>query len=110
MDPSLVGSQMSSVALSEQLSVHKGASYDEVFGSGQESDGFSGSSEREMSAQSPSDDVEEYVEGIEEEVVDEDEGEGESDGDEDEDEGDKESYEEALVSPGGNRPFILPED
>ena len=43
MDPSLVGSQMSSVALSEQSSVCEGASYDEVFGSGQESDSFSGS-------------------------------------------------------------------
>ena len=51
-----------------------------------------------------------YVEGVEEEVVDEDKGEGESDEDEDEDEGDKKSYEKALVSPEGNRPFILPED
>ena len=51
-----------------------------------------------------------YVEGVEEEVVDEDKGEGESDEDEDEDEGDKKSYEKALVSPKGNRPFILPED
>ena len=40
----------------------------------------------------------------------EDKGEGESDEDEDEDEGDKESYEKALVSPEGNRPFILPKD
>ena len=110
MDPSLVSSQMSSVALSEQLSVCEGTGYNKVFGSGQKSDGFSGSSERETSAQSPSNDVEEYVEGVNEEVVNEDEGEGESDGDEDEDEGDKESYEEASVSPGGNRPFILLED
>ena len=110
MDLSLVGSQMSSVVLSEQSSVHEGAGYDEVFGSGQESNGFSGLSKRETSAQSPGDDVEDYVEGVEEEVVDEDEGEGESHGDEDEDEGDEESYEEASVSPRGNRPFILPED
>ena len=69
-----------------------------------------GSSERETSAQSPGDDVEVYVEGVEEEVVDEDEGEGESDGDKNKDEGGKESYKEASVSPGGNGPFILPED
>ena len=109
MDPSLVGSQMSSDASSEQSSVRDGAGYDEVFGSGQESNGFSGSLERETSAQSLGNDVEDYVEGVEE-VVGEDEGEGESDGDEDEDEGDEESYEKASVSPKGNRPFILPED
>ena len=51
-----------------------------------------------------------YVEGVEEEVVDEDKGEGESDEEEDKDEGDKKSCEKALVSPEGNRPFILPED
>ena len=45
MDPSLVASQMSSVALSEQSSVCEGAGYDEVLDSGQESDSFSGSSE-----------------------------------------------------------------
>ena len=110
MDLSLVGSQMLSVASSKQLLVHEGASYNEVFGSGQESDCFSGLSERETFAQSPGDDVEEYVEGVEEEVVDEDEGEGESDGDKDEDEGDEESYEKASVSLGGNHPFILPKD
>ena len=110
MDSSLVGSQMSSDVLSEQSSVHDGAGYNEVFGSSQDSDGFSRSSERETSAQSPGDDVEGYVEGVEEEIVGEDEGEGESDGDEDEDEGDEESYEEASISPRGNRPFILPED
>ena len=49
-----------------------------------------------------------YVEGVEEEVVDEDKGEGESDEDEDEDEGDKKSYEKALVSPKGNRPSSFP--
>ena len=66
--------------------------------------------ERETSAQFPGDDIGDYVKGVEEEVVDEDEGEGESDGDKDEDEGDEESYEEALISLGGNRPFILPKD
>ena len=77
---------MSSDALSEQSSVYDGAGYDEVFGSGQDSDGFSRSSKRETSAQFPGDDVKDYVEGVEEEVVGDDEGEGESDGDEDKDE------------------------
>ena len=108
MDPSLVGSQMSSDALSEQSSVRNGVGYDEVFGLGQESDGFYESSG--TSAQSPSDDVEHYVEGVGEKVVGEVEGERESDGDEEEDKGDEESYEEASVSPGGNHPFILPRD
>ena len=101
---------MSSDTWSEQSLIRDGVGYDEVFGSGQESDGFSGTSERETSAQSPGNDVEGYAKGVEEEVVGEDEGEGESDGDEDEDKGDEESYEEASVSPEGNRPFILLED
>ena len=46
MNPSLVGSQMSSDATSEQLSVREGAGYDEVFGSGHESERFSGSLRR----------------------------------------------------------------
>ena len=50
MDLSLVGSQMSSDTLSEESSIRKGADYDETFGSGDESDDFSPSSEREMSA------------------------------------------------------------
>ena len=62
----------------------------------------------ETSAQYPSDDVEEYVEGVGEKVLGEVEEEWESDGDEEEDDGDEESYKEASVSPGGNRPFILP--
>ena len=49
MNPSLVGSQMSNDATSEQSSICDGASYDEVFGLGHESEGFSGSSERETS-------------------------------------------------------------
>ena len=60
---------MSSDASSEQSSVRDGAGYDEVFGSGQESDSFSGSSGRATLAQSPSDNVEDYVEGVEEKVV-----------------------------------------
>ena len=52
MDPSLVGSQMSSDTMSEELSVRKGAGYDEAFGSGVESEDFSPSSGRKTSAQS----------------------------------------------------------
>ena len=52
MDPSLVGSQMSSDAMSEESLVHEGAGYDEAFGLGDESKDFSPSSGREMSAQS----------------------------------------------------------
>ena len=50
MDPSLVGSQMSSDTSSDQSSVRDGAGYNEVFGSGQESDNFSELSGRETSA------------------------------------------------------------
>ena len=113
MDPSLVGSQMSSDASSDQSSVCDGAGYNEVFGSGQESDNFSESSGRETSAQSPSDDVEDYVVGVGEKVLGEVEvegGEEENDSDEDGDEGDEESCEGTSGSPGGNRPFILPEE
>ena len=76
MDPSLVGSQMSSDTSSDQSSVRDGAGYDEVFGSGQESDGFSESSRKETSAQSPSIDVEDHVEGVREKVFSEVEVEG----------------------------------
>ena len=48
---------MSSDALSEESSVRKGAGYDEAFGSGDESKGFSRSSKRETSTQSPNGDV-----------------------------------------------------
>ena len=57
LHPSLVGSQMSSDASSDQSSVRDGAGYDEVFGSGDEFGGFSQSSERESSAQSPDEEV-----------------------------------------------------
>ena len=50
MDPSLVGSQMSSDAMSEESSVREGAGYDEAFGSGDEPEDFSPSSGRETLA------------------------------------------------------------
>ena len=50
MDPSLIGSQMSSDASCEESSVYEGAGYDEAFGSGDESEYFSPESERETSA------------------------------------------------------------
>ena len=57
---------MLSDASSEESSVCKGASYDEAFGLGDESEGFSHSLDRETSAQSPDGNVESYVEGSEE--------------------------------------------
>ena len=50
MDLSLVGSQMSSDALSEESSVREEAGYDETFDSGDESEDFSPLLERETSA------------------------------------------------------------
>ena len=49
---------MSSDASCEESSVREGAGYDEAFGSSDESEDFSPSSERETSAQSPNGDVE----------------------------------------------------
>ena len=66
MDPSLVGSQISSDAKSEESSVREGAGYDEAFGSGDESEDFSPSSGRETSAQSLDGEDEGYAEGSEE--------------------------------------------
>ena len=66
MDPSLVGSQMSSDAMSKESSVRKGAGYDEAFGSGVESEDFSPSSGRETSAQSLDGEDECYAEKSEE--------------------------------------------
>ena len=66
MDPSLVGSQMSSDALNEESSVREGAGYDEAFSSGDESEDFSPSSGREMSAQSLDGEDECYTEKSEE--------------------------------------------
>ena len=116
MDPSLVGSQMSSDASCEESSVHEGVGYDEAFGSGHESEDFSLSSERGTSARSPNDNESCTGEDkVEDEVEKGREGEGvegginadgdDSDGDDsDGDEGDGEE------GPGDNRPFILPED
>ena len=105
---------MSSDEKSEQSSIRNGEGYDEVFGSGDESKGFSHSSERETSDQSPDDDVESYTEENEE-VVDEGEdeveqGERESGSDGDEDEGDEESCEGTSGGLGDNHPFILSKD
>ena len=108
MDPSLVGSQMSSDASCEESSIREGAEYDETYGSGDESD-FSLSLERETSAQSP--DVDESLaEGDkDEERGDGDVGDG-MDVDGDESDGDEGSSEGTSEGPGDNRPFILPED
>ena len=124
MDLSLVGSQMSSDALSEESSVCEGVGYNETFGSGDESEGFSPSSDRETSTQSLDDEDEGYAEGSEGVGVDEvgKEGSGSDSGDDDDREesdgyndddgedgdGDGESYEGASVGPRDNRPFILP--
>ena len=105
---------MSSDKTSEQSSGRDGAGYDEVFGSSDESEGFSRSSERETLAQSPNNDVKSYAEENDE-VVDEgedevEEGEKESGSDGDEDDDDKESCEGTSRGLRDNRPFILPED
>ena len=109
MNPSLVGSQMSSDALSDQSLVRDGAGYDEVFGSGSESGSFSWSSERETSAQTPDEEVVGHGDEGQEEVVGEESdvevGERGSDGDE----GDERSCEGISGNPGSNRPFILPQ-
>ena len=109
---------MSSNALSEKSSVHEGTGYDETFGSGDESEHFSPSSERETLAQSPDGKDEGYAEGSEEVGVDKvgKEGSGgdggddddREDGDADEEDDGEESYEGTSIGPGDNRPFILP--
>ena len=58
---------MSSDASCEESSVREGVSYDEAFDSGDESEDFSPSSERETLAQSPDGD-EGYTEGGKDEV------------------------------------------
>ena len=125
MDPSLVGSQMSSDALCEESSIREGAGYDKAFGSSDESEDFSPLSERETSAQSPDGNVKSYIEGSEEvegedEVEegkkgsesddDDDDGDEGNGHDEDDDDGDEESCEGTTVGPRDNRPFILPEE
>ena len=61
---------MSNDASCEKSLVHEGAGYDKTFGSGDVSEDFSPSSERETSAQSLDGDVESYAEGSEEVGVD----------------------------------------
>ena len=109
MNPTLVGSQMSSDASCEESSVREGAGCDEAFGSGNESEDSSITSERESSAQSPDGD-ESFAEGDK----DEERGDG-NDGDEKdvngvESDGDEGSSEGTSEGPGDNRPFILPKD
>ena len=106
---------MSSDTLSEELTVCEGAGYNETFSSGDESEDFSPSSEREMSAQSPNGEDKGYIEESEEVGEVGKEGSGgdggddddmeDSDGDE-EDDG-EESCEGTLVGPRVNCPFIL---
>ena len=114
MDPSLVGSQMSSDASCGESSVREGAGYDEAFGSGQESEDFSLSSGGGTSARSP--DGNESCTG-EDEIGEGKEGEGievgtctdgeSSDNDGDQGDGEQGDGDEEI---GDNRPFILPED
>ena len=108
---------MSSDASCEESSVREGAGYDEVFGSGDESEDFLPSSERGTSARSP-DSNESYTEGGKNEVKKgrEDEGVGGDinvdgdDSDGDDSDGDERPSEGVLEGPRDNRPFILPED
>ena len=127
LDPSLVGSQMSSDALCEESSVREGVGYNEAFGSGDESEDFLPLSERGTSARSPDGD-EIYTEGGKDEVEEgrgEDEGDGDDinvdgddknvDGDDinidgDDSDGDEGPNEGTSEGPRDNRPFILPED
>ena len=127
MDLSLVGSQMSSDALSEESLVRERASYYETFGSGDKPKDFSPSSKRETLTRSPDGEDESYAEGSEEVGVDkvgkegsvsnddndgdeEDSDGDEEDGDGDEEDDDKESCEGTSVGLGDNRPFILLEE
>ena len=108
---------MSSDASCEESSVREGAGYDEVFGSGDESEDFLPSSERGTSARSP-DGNESYTEGGKDEVKKgrEDEGVGGDinvdgdDSDGDDSDGDEGPSEGVSEGPRDNRPFILPED
>ena len=117
MDPSLVGSQMSSDGMSEESSVSEGAGYDEAFGSGDESEDFSPSSGRETSTQSLDGEDKCYAEESEEveievgnkgswvdgrDALDREDGDGNGS---DDGEG---SSKGASVGLGDNHPFILP--
>ena len=108
---------MSSDTMSEESSIRKRASYDEAFGSGDESEDFSPSSGREMSAQSLDGEDECYAEESEEveiEVgkegsrVDGEDAHDRGDGDGDKDDDGEGSSEGASIGLGDNRPFILP--
>ena len=69
---------MSRGAINEQSSVRKGASYNEVYQTGQEpKEGHSWSSERETSARSPDKDEENYMGEEDKEEIDEGEVDGE---------------------------------
>ena len=117
MDPSLVGSQMSSDTMSEESSVRKGAGYDEAFGSSVEPKDFSSSSRRETSTQSldgkdkcyakESEEVEIEV-GKEESWVDGGDAPDGEEGDGDESDDGEESSKGASAGPRDNCPFILP--
>ena len=105
---------MSSDALSEESLVREGAGYDETFGSSDESEDFSPSSERETSAQSLDGEDEGYAEGNEEVGVDEVGKEGSKGDSGDDDDGEdgvddgEDGVERTSVGPRDNRPFIIP--
>ena len=108
---------MSREAMSEQSSVREGASYDEVFQTGDEpEEGLSWLSEREMSTHSADEEAESCVGEGEKEMVEDDEREVEGNEEEENDEDEGDVNERALEvrssgSPrsGHARPFILPQ-
>ena len=108
---------MSREAMSEQLSVCEGASYDEVFQTGDEpAEGLSWLSERETSAYSPDEEAESCVGEGEEEMVEDDEREVEGNEEEENDEDKGDMNERALevkssgsLRSGHAHPFILPQ-
>ena len=109
---------MSSNTSCEESLVREGAGYNEVFGSGDESEDFLPSSERRTSARSPDGD-EGYTDGGKDEV---EKGRGEDEGvrgdinvdgddnDGDDSDGDEGPSKGVSEGPGDNRPFIFPED
>ena len=118
MPLSLVGSQMSREAMSEQSLVHDGAGYDEVFPSGYKpKEGFPQSSEREASAQ-PSDEELESYRGEDEGVISSEEDKGVMRNEEDEveeresdgenNDGDEDTLDNTSKAPKDDCPFILP--
>ena len=97
---------MSREVISEQLSVHERASYDEVFQTGHKpEEGHSWSSERDTLARSPDEDGDNYIgEGDEKEIDEGDvDGEGEVEGDEGmEGEGDENDMDERTLEVGSS--------